>query len=97
MILGMGPDGHITSLFPPVPEYAFGETIVVNTETDQFAVRERISVSALVLMAAKQHVLLLKGEEKMAVFEECVGSEIDPTRWPLHIALAAGGVEVIQA
>lgn len=94
-VLGMGNDGHIASLFPPVPEYAFGEQVVINTTTDDFAVRDRISVSPLVLMASQAHFLLLKGNEKKAVFEECAAAELDPTRWPLHVALATGKVSVV--
>ncbi len=88
MILGMGNDGHITSLFPPVTEEAFGEVLVIHTTTDTFAIHDRISASPLVIMASQAHVLLLKGEEKKKVFEECVKAEMNPVRWPLHIALA---------
>lgn len=98
LTLGMGNDGHIASLFPPVPESAFGEQVVLHTTTDAFAVRDRISVSPLVIMASQANVLLLKGDEKKEVFDECVQSEqMDPSRWPLHIALATERLEVISA
>jgi len=95
MVLGMGTDGHVASLFPPVPEGAFGEVLALHTTTDDFAVRDRISISPLMLMASQWHVLLLKGEEKRKIFDECVNAELDPARWPLHVALGTERVTVI--
>lgn len=95
MTLGLGPDGHIASLFPPVSEDAFGEVLALHTTTDAFAVHDRISVSPLVIMAAQKHVLLLKGTEKKKVFDECRAADMDPVRWPLHTALATGRVTTI--
>jgi 6-phosphogluconolactonase len=98
MVLGMGNDGHIASLFPPVAEADFTEKLVAHTQTEDFAVKDRISVSPLVLMAAAKPVLLLKGEDKQQVFEECTAAEMDPIRWPLHIVQATKQLEVfIQA
>ncbi len=97
MTLGLGNDGHIASLFPPVAEDAFGEVIALHTTTDTFAVRDRISVSPLVIMSAQSHLLLLKGAEKERAFKECAEAEPDPVRFPLQIALATGRtVAVLQ-
>ena len=95
MTLGLGSDGHIASLFPPLPESSFGGEIVLQTTTNEFAVHERISVSPLIIAACRSHLLFMKGQEKVDVFSKCVQSKIDPDRWPLHIALATGGVEVV--
>ena len=95
LILGLGNDGHIASLFPPVSEEAFGEVIALHTTTDDFAVHDRISISPLIIMSAQEHVLLIKGEDKEKVFEECATSDLDPVRWPLHVALATERMTVI--
>ncbi len=95
VVLGMGDDGHTASLFPPVPEIAFGEVLVLHTTTDRFAIRDRISVSPLVIMASKAQLLLLKGEKKVRVFEEMLASNIDPARWPLQVAFATEKVTAI--
>lgn len=95
LILGMGEDGHIASLFPPVQESSFGEKLVVHTQTEKFSIKDRISVSPLVLLAAKKSLLLLKGANKKAVFMECVQAAPDPVRWPLHIPLSKEAMTVI--
>lgn len=95
IVLGMGNDGHIASLFPPVPEAAFGQTLAVHTQTETFAIKDRISVSPLILLAAKKTLLLLKGSDKKAVFMECVQAELNPVRWPLHVPLGGGNVTVL--
>ena len=96
LVLGMGNDGHVASLFPPVAENAFGEVVALHTTTDDFAVHDRITISPLIIMASQEHVLLIKGEEKQKVFEECAKSDLDPVRWPLHVALATERMTVIH-
>jgi len=96
MVLGLGNDGHIASLFPPVPEEAFEEILALHTRTDQSAVHDRITVSPLVIMASKHCILLLKGKEKRGVFEQCVQADLNPVRWPLHVPLSTGGLMVVM-
>jgi len=93
--LGLGSDGHIASLFPPVSEDSFKEVLAIHTTTDEFDVHDRISVSPLVIMAAQSHVLMMKGDEKRKVFDEIVSSEMNPVLHPLQIALATERVTVI--
>ena len=69
VILGMGEDGHIASLFPPLPEDAFGPANVIHTTTDTFAVHDRISVTLPVLKKASQRFFLIAGEKKRAFLE----------------------------
>src|SRR3989344_4984524 len=80
--LGLGPDGHIASLFPPVPEKAFGNHLVMGTTTDRFDVRERISVTLPVLTAAHDAIFFLKGQEKQRAWREMMESPEDERRWP---------------
>ncbi len=69
VILGMGEDGHITSLFPPLPEEAFGPANVIHTTTDRFAVHDRISLTFPVLKKASKRVFLITGEKKCSLLE----------------------------
>lgn len=68
VILGMGEDGHTASLFPG-DEKALNEKErwVLHTTTDQFAVKDRITVTLPVLNAADCRLFLLSGEKKRAL------------------------------
>lgn len=67
VILGMGEDGHIASLFPHLMEEAFGPASVIHTVTDRFAVHDRISVTLPVLKKASQRIFLIAGEKKSSL------------------------------
>ena len=93
--LGLGSDGHIASLFPPVSEDSFKEVLALHTTTDEFDIHDRISISPLVIMAAQSHILMIKGDEKREVFDGIVESEMNPVLHPLQIALATERVTMI--
>ena len=95
--LGLGSDGHIASLFPPLSEAAYGDRLVLHTETDQFDVHDRISTTMAVIGSANRKVFFLKGAEKKAVWEEMLADDDDPLRWPAKAALQLGGGVVISA
>ena len=82
--LGLGTDGHIASLFPPLSDDALGEAwLVGHTKApDQFAVPDRITVQLNALAAADHQVFFLKGEGKKATWEEMLASDEDEQRWP---------------
>ncbi len=82
VILGMGVDGHITSLFPPVPPEAFGPSDVIHTTTDRFAVHDRISVTFPILERATKRVFLITGKEKSALLEKIEHDSLDPSMLP---------------
>lgn len=82
VVLGMGPDGHIASLFPPVPPEAFGPASVIHTTTDRFAVHDRISVTFPVLEAAKKRVFLITGSDKSALLERMKDGNQDASLFP---------------
>ena len=94
--LGMGDDGHIASLFPPVNDRAFTDHLVIHTQTVKFAVKERISTTFVVLLSATDKIFFLKGDAKKAVWDEMVESEDDVERWPAKAVLQMGGVTVVS-
>lgn len=102
-VLGMGPDGHIASLFPPLEREAFGPEAVIHTttrstgshstgsgqagRTDRFAVRDRISLTLPVLKAARQRIFLITGREKSELLSEMLSSNEDASMYPAQCLL----------
>ena len=95
VILGMGNDGHIASLFPPLSEHAFGPSLAIHTTTDIFDIHDRISVTLPVLTQARQALFLLKGKEKKDVWEQMMKSTEGIARWPAKAVMEAGHATVI--
>lgn len=82
VILGMGDDGHIASLFPPVGPQAYGPQSVIHTTTDRFAVHDRISVTFPVLLKAEQRLFLVTGEKKAALLKTMQKDNEDVSMYP---------------
>lgn len=93
--LGMGGDGHIASLFPPLPTEAFGPSFAIHTETLALAVKDRISVTLPVLTAARERFLFLKGKDKIEAWQEITVDSADERWWPLKAMMKTGEVRVV--
>ncbi len=91
VLLGLGEDGHIASLFPgDVDALLERERNVLHTQTDHFAVRDRITLTLPVLTSAETPLFLLKGEGKKKIFAETLSENTDPIEYPAHALLEAG-------
>lgn len=93
--LGLGDDGHIASLFPPVPEEGFGPKNVIHTTTEKFDIRDRISVTMPVIAQAEAHLLMLKGAAKRNTWDALSKAEDNPKRWPMQAVLKEGRTTVV--
>ncbi len=90
-ILGMGPDGHIASLFPSVAAHHLDDTsLVAHTTTDTFAVHDRITLTLNPICAAASQIFLLKGADKKQVWDEMIASKDDESRWPAKRVIETG-------
>ncbi len=98
LILGMGDDGHIASLFPPLDDALLKSNgvLAVHTTTDRFAVHDRISVCLPLLSSAKIPLFFLKGEAKKQVWNEMVNDEENVSRWPAQAVLLQGRAMVVM-
>lgn len=82
VLLGMGPDGHVASLFPGGAKLGVGldfdsERLVIGVDDAADPPRvQRITLTARALAATGLMLLLITGEEKRAVIER-IASDID--------------------
>jgi 6-phosphogluconolactonase len=88
--LGLGPDGHIASLFPgDMDALLEKDKRVIHTTTDQFAVKDRITVSLSVLTSASKSVFFLNASKK-EIFGKVMAENSDPIEYPSHALLETG-------
>lgn len=98
LTLGLGDDGHIASLFPPVAVPLIqGAKCGAHTTTEKFATKDRITLTLPLLSNARHVLFLLKGEAKKKIWDEMVGAPLQPTRWPAQQVLAHGTTTLIYA
>jgi len=78
--LGMGADGHIASLFPSSDPQADDERQIVRLTPDPLppeAPFDRISITLPKLLSAEALVFVIRGPEKLALFEAAAKGEND--------------------
>ena len=91
VILGMGEDGHLASLFPgDIDALLEKEKFALHTTTDRFAVHDRLTVTLPVLTGATHSLFLLKGKGKKKTFAETLSANVDPMEFPAHALLETG-------
>eukprot|EP00033_Pygsuia_biforma_P002069 GCRY01002298.1.p1 GENE.GCRY01002298.1~~GCRY01002298.1.p1 ORF type:complete len:238 (-),score=47.82 GCRY01002298.1:462-1175(-) len=87
--LGIGPDGHIASLFPPLSRELLQSTEwTAATRTERFAVHERITVTPHVLLRAEHVAVFVKGGDKKEKIEASLAPNADPRDCPLSPVIA---------
>gem|GEM_PF-385084 len=96
IVFGLGNDGHIASLFPPVAKEAFGEDAALHTVTDTFAIPDRITVTLPILRQADTSILLIRGEDKKKTWVKMIRSKPNPEKWPFHEILMTGRTVVVS-
>jgi len=83
MVLGMGPDGHVGSLFPN--SYArFDTEALVSAVYFTDNNYSRITLTHPVLRAASELVILVSGPEKADILRDVMQSELDEVMYPVH-------------
>jgi 6-phosphogluconolactonase len=79
LLLGLGPDSHVASLFPGKPEVEERSRLVVGVEHagwDPFI--PRISLTLTALNAARKVVFLVTGSDKAPAMRRAFGDPVDP-------------------
>ncbi len=76
-ILGIGPDGHTASLFPGDPVLDKNEKLTVHTQTEAFAIRDRLTLTFPAIGRSRKILVLMMGAEKRDIFEKITHPEVD--------------------
>lgn len=74
-ILGIGPDGHIASLFPNAAALQEKNVLALHTCTEQFDIHDRLTLTFPAIMKSKKILLLATGKEKKNVINDLLSSE----------------------
>ena len=99
VLLGMGEDGHIASLFPTDPNLAEAlasdDDVLIGRPTPPpaDAPHARITLSLARLLRSRRRLLLVTGEPKRALLEQAQRAP-DALRWPVSALLHAPGPPV---
>lgn len=95
IVLGIGCDGHIASLFPPLTEEMMDDRLlVIHTQTDEFEISDRVTLTMNPILSAGSHIIFLHGGKKKKVWEEMLKSPYGEHRWPLKAVLGQKDVTV---
>jgi 6-phosphogluconolactonase len=83
VILGIGNDGHIASLFPNSPALKVKKSQVANTKTRKFKVYNRLTLTYPPILNAKKILVLLKN--KPDVVNELINGKKNMTSFPAKV------------
>src|SRR5919206_4057911 len=79
LLLGLGPDSHVASLFPGKPELEERSRLVVGVEHAGWQPPvPRISLSMPCLNAARRVIFLITGKDKATAVKRAFGDPVDP-------------------
>jgi 6-phosphogluconolactonase len=89
MLLGLGEDAHIASIFPGSPVVHERERRVVAPFARHLNAW-RITLTAPALLASTHILMLVEGAEKANAVAAAIEEFDNPDRWPAHVLRAAG-------
>ena len=96
MLLGLGEDAHIASIFPgsPLFDEAGGEDPLYGSRVAAVWVEHldawRITLTPPALLDARAILMLVSGDDKTAAVRAALDAPMDVTRWPAQLLRAAG-------
>lgn len=93
LFLGIGPDGHLLSVFPRSPLFESDALVSAVAAPDHVEPHvPRISLNPQVVAAARLPLVVAHGAGKAAILASVLGPERDHHRWPAQLARRDGAV-----
>ena len=89
VLLGVGPDGHILSVFPGSPALDADSPLALAIDAPAHVAPHvpRVTLSPRILAAAGCVIVMVPGASKAAIVAQVMGEVHDPHRWPAQLAL----------
>lgn len=99
LLLGVGSDGHIMSLFPGIKALDERERAAVAVAAPQHIEpkRPRVSLAPYLLEAAGVIVVMAPGAGKAEIIADVLGPVRDPHKWPAQLAVRPNAVWLLDA
>ncbi|HEV7605139.1 MAG TPA: 6-phosphogluconolactonase [Candidatus Limnocylindrales bacterium] len=87
MLLGVGPDGHVLSVFPGSMAFDATELAMAVPAPSHVAPHvERVTLNPAVIGVARQVLVVALGADKAPVLAQILQAEREPRRWPAQLA-----------
>ena len=97
VVLGIGPDGHILSVFPGSPafdaaEWALGIPAPTHVEPHV----ARVTLNPAIVTAAREVLVVAHGAGKAAIIDGVLRGDVDVRRWPAQLTRRAGATWIVD-
>ena len=98
VLLGIGPDGHLLSVFPDSPLLDEGDAWVaaIPAPTHVEPHVARLSLNPRIVAAAQSVVVVVHGGAKAAILASVFGPTRDERRWPAQLARRASATWILD-
>lgn len=97
ILLGIGADGHLLSVFPGSPAFDAADlALAIPAPTHIEPHVERVTLNPAVLDTARTLLVAAAGNTKATVLADLLGEERDPRRWPAQLARRPGAVWLLD-
>jgi 6-phosphogluconolactonase len=97
ILLGVGPDGHLLSVFPGSAAFDSTELALAVPAPSTVEPRvERVTLNPAVIGAARRVLVVATGAGKAAAVGEIFGEDHDPRRWPGQLARRSGATWIVD-